>query len=393
MGLYFRNEIKNMLYDISIKEKRILSLYVVSCMTYMISADSLYGLFSIIGIYIVFCLVPIVALFGQEMIEKNDQNILWGYISACFVFFVYVALHDFEIPLVSTIGYCIFTGCFIALKHRYREWIFIKFVRVNAILLIAGMIEYIFALLGINFFWGAYERFGVTFYQGLFMSIPSYIGYSSVRFMGLYDEPGHLGTLSFFILITLDYSKYKKEYIVYLIAGLISFSLAFYVLYSAWMLTRNIGDIKKVKRLIPIAGIVLLLSIPFGSYFEERIIDRVNNKDDISDVDNRTSDEVDRKFEKYIVSSDAVFGLGERNFYEWKKQTGNTCAGLKSVLFMEGIVGFTLMFLIFNLLFLRYNGYNRLSYKKLVFYWINFYQHAFWLYPPLVVLFFKEEKK
>ena len=382
-----------MLCDTSIKEKLILSLYVVSCMSCVISSDSLYVFFSNVGIYIVFSLVPIVALFGQDMIEKNDQNILWGYISACFVFFVYVTLHDFEIPLVSTISYCIFTGCFVALKHQYREWIFIKFVRVNAILLIAGIIEYILALQGIKFFWGAYERYGVTFYQGIFMSIPSYFSFSSVRFMGLCNEPGYLGTLSFFVLITLDYSKYKKEYVVYLIAGLLSFSLAFYVLYSAWMLMKNIGGIKNVKRLLPIAGIVILLSIPFGSYFEERIIDRVNNKDDITDVDNRTSDVVDKKFEKYITSSDAIFGLGERNFYNWKKQTGETCVGLKYVLFMEGIVGFTLMFLIFNLLFLKYNGYNRLSYKKLVFYWINFYQHAFWLNPPFVVLLLKDEKK
>jgi hypothetical protein len=56
------------------------------------------------------------------------------------------------------------------------------------------------------------------------------------RFMGPFDEPGVVGTISVLILVVEKFNLKSKRNVVVLIAGLISFSLAFYVLTVAYLL-------------------------------------------------------------------------------------------------------------------------------------------------------------
>lgn len=374
-------------------EKLILWLFTFSCILVEISANSLYYVLPNMEIYASLVSVTTLLLFGGKLIERANRGIVLAFVIACFFFFLYVTLSQSDVPFITKIYYVLFAAGFLSLKFCYRQKVYDWFVKILAVLFFLGIIEFSLTLIGINFFWGMYERGGVLFNQGVFMSVPSYVGLQSVRFMAFCDEPGNVGTLSFFVLATMNRLKYTKEYIVFLVSGLLSFSLAFYSLYAILLFFRISNPIKLLKFIVPSMMILFVLYIPFGQYFEDEIISRVESKNSIGELDNRNSETANKVFEEFINSPQVLLGVGERTYYNWKKQSGNYSVGLKEHLLMYGIVGVSFLFLCFSIMLLKYNGYNKKTYILLLFYWISFYQRSYWFFPPLVVLLFNQSNK
>src|SRR5690606_28258663 len=67
-----------------------------------------------------------------------------------------------------------------------------------------------------------------------------------VRFYSIFDEPGTLGTLSAFVLYGNRYMFRRKENLIILIGGILTFSLAFYILLIAGLFIQNIRNIKQI---------------------------------------------------------------------------------------------------------------------------------------------------
>lgn len=363
-------------------------LIVFSSIVLLISQNSKYYFLQNGEIYLYFISFGVFAISGTHMIDAENKKISYV-LFFLMVFFVslFGIIHQ-ERPFVTIIYEFIFSCIYLSLKYEYRFWIYNKFIKILSILFLLGIIEYILLYAGVNFFWGTYERENMEFYQSIFTSVPVYYSEVPARFMAFCEEPGLVGTLSFFILISLDKTKYRKEFYIFLISGILSLSMAFYLLGLLYFVLHFRKYFFSFKKLLAIAIVVVLAFTFLGDFLDYRIFGRVNSKDAIETLDNRNDDNVNKKFDNYIKTSDALLGIGHRTYYNWKKQTDSISVGLKEQLFMYGFVGVFMIFIIFSLIYLKYNGKNKERLKVLLLYWVSFYQRSYWFFPPLVIVLF-----
>ncbi len=311
----------------------------------------------------------LVFLLRRDYIDETNLSYANLYFFICLVVFCFHFFVSFQYPNVKMLYELCFTYSFLCLKSYIRSSIVDKFVRILAFLLLLSLIEYFLYYLGIHYYWGKVERpgFGYPYYQGLFNLIPYYASGKIFRFHFITEEPGLIGTLCFFMIATLDRKKYKKECIVFIIAGVISFSLAFYLLVILWGVT-------KVK---PSNFKYLLIPIALYAFFYESIndiiVDRVINGIEQGNLDNRNSRALDMYLLHLWDDGQLFFGVGNREFFSL--DLGST-SGLKRFVAQYGIFGFLLCSISFSFVFLRYNKINYSSIILLSLFWISFYQRC-----------------
>ena len=163
------------------------------------------------------------------------------------------------------------------------------------------------------------------------------------RFSSVFLEPGHLGTAATLLLST-QFGKWKKWYnIVLLIALLLTFSLAAYVIYVVVIFLKLWTQGKHfIGKLIMM--ICLLASITAGSFFynngenllHDLILIRLEVEDGQLAGNNRVTEDFDADFEKLCGSSAVIFGKKREN-----PEFGNS--GYKVFIYENGIVGTILM--------------------------------------------------
>jgi len=165
------------------------------------------------------------------------------------------------------------------------------------------------------------------------------------RFMGPLDEPGLVGTISALILSANKFLIKKKEDYVILFSGILSFSLAFYVLTLLYLL---LSSFSKIKYLFILA--MLILSVSIASQFNDTVhqytIDRLEVNDKGIKGDNRAGTELE---EAYIdwKNGDAIdIFFGNKNLYD-----ADGSASIKQIAVKTGLLGFFIIFLIFFLCF------------------------------------------
>lgn len=191
-----------------------------------------------------------------------------------------------------------------------------------------------------------------------------------------------MSTICFFLLATLDYHKNKTKFFVLLTAGLISFSLGFYVLIGVWVLTqgRKLGVSNIILGLVAVALMMTL----FGAFFQDRIVERVTGRT-FESIDNRTNDEVDAKLSEISKDYRLYFGMGNRQFYEWESKVGGVSSGVKNFVMQYGLVCLAILIISFSSLILNIRGNNKNTWILILFVWICFYKSNTWNYPPWLV--------
>lgn len=135
------------------------------------------------------------------------------------------------------------------------------------------------------------------------------------RFQSVFMEPGHLGTASVFLLLT-QLGKWKKWYnVVLLIATIMTFSLAAFVLLAmvlfinAWLKHQRI--LPKILLIISFLGITAVGAIFYNdgdNMLNSLIIERLAVDDGKLAGDNRVTDTFEAAFDDYMKSDDILFG-------------------------------------------------------------------------------------
>lgn len=167
------------------------------------------------------------------------------------------------------------------------------------------------------------------------------------RFHSVFLEPGHLGTATVLLLFS-QVGRWKKWYnVILIIATLMTFSLAAYVLFvciiilASWMKRKQI-----LKKLMGIA--LGLATIVTGSFFyndgdnmiNELIVMRLEVEDGEMAGDNRVSDDFKGEYESFLKSSDVFFGR-EMD----KTSSGNS--GFRVFIYENGFVGLFLVVILY----------------------------------------------
>lgn len=223
----------------------------------------------------------------------------------------------------------------VLMPENERVRVFYYFKKIFCVLLFWGLITYPFALLKIHIAgfgsalqsestgWASggfyYKNYLLAIYTANDNSLIGYVG----RFCGVFNEPGVIGTFSALFLAADQYDLNKKDNIILLIGGLLSFSFAFYImlgiymfffggLWSLIMKAKNRGFII-ISIIVVVIGILFLWNTNSTVQYilNELLISRLKKL--VVGVDNRTSSYFDTAYELFKNSENLMkllFGNG-----------------------------------------------------------------------------------
>lgn len=245
-----------------------------------------------------------------------------------------------------------------------------RFINVLAIILALSLVEYIiFVLFHVGYvLYSGLERAGADDYymiqiyeQHIFNVIIS--GADFPRFQSLCEEPGVVGTICGFLTFTTKGRvEYKFQYIIFIIAGALSFSLAFFALFAMHLLIMK----KETKSTIFIlAAIIVLAYIYFYEFFEYRLFFRLQEEG----IDNRVTGDFDFAFEKAFESGQLLLPQSD---------TKSAGAGAKMWIWRYGLISLVVLVFSYSYYFFeKIKQYMTPRVPCIIFYiafWISFYQ-------------------
>lgn len=204
------------------------------------------------------------------------------------------------------------------------------------------------------------QYFGAVIYNSSF----DFINFQTItRLHGMFDEAGVVGTMCGLLLIGNNFKTNRNPInILLLLGGILSFSLAFYLLMFYYLLASK--SLRGSMIFILILAIIIIL---VGNVvFEKKIVDRLRIKDGWIAGDTRTTSSFDYEFNKFLSGSklDLIFGLGRSASSDLNMQGSSSW---KSLVYDYGIFGF----LFLGILLISYY-YSMIRSKEGLFFLIAF---------------------
>lgn len=260
------------------------------------------------------------------------------------ILFFSLLIH-FDTPRIALLENLLYGILFMRLKRLYAIQVFRKFVWLLAVILAISSIEFlIIQIFGKSIILDRVERLTTlqaTYFDHYLFNIVK-ANRVMPRFQSLADEPGRLGTLCGLLLFPVWRMKdIRKPFYVLTISGLLSFSLAFYVLFTIFLLQNSI---KRPKTLLLFAIIVGAFYYTQKENFDQYIVQRL---EDPEETDNRTSEYFQKKFEEAISNGQIVLGLGKKQVQKIRDNSGEANSGGKVWISEYGLINFFILFAIY----------------------------------------------
>ena len=254
---------------------------------------------------------------------------------------------------------------------------FIYFKNAFIIICIAGIICYL------SYDLNLFLPYKVVNYYNNNAIVENYIDYkfiflyrasssiSLVRLCGICNEPGYFGTICALILCASSLNLKKKSNIIILIAGFLTFSLAFIITLVIYLLLKYLKDVRTVilTVLLTCFYLFLLPNIYTGNPTIDRFIQRMTITDEGLAGDNRTTDELEYVFND-VVKNKPLFGYGN-NYIKSNNLKGSL--SYKTYIIQYGFVGCILLWGSL-LLAALYKNKNYLSIIYIIVFFVNIYQ-------------------
>ena len=151
------------------------------------------------------------------------------------------------------------------LKDECIYYVYNYFVSILSLVLLFGIVAHILRFLDIF----SFPQIDIVFrderyYEVYFLHV--YQSNTSMRFASIFDEPGYLGTLCGFLLALgrFDFKKYQN--LIFLFAGMLSLSFAFYVILFVLLALYLIKE-RKISIMFAVFSVGLLLVYCFPDFF------------------------------------------------------------------------------------------------------------------------------
>jgi hypothetical protein len=267
------------------------------------------------------------------------------------------------------------------------------FTRAFATLLSISVITWILFFIGVSL--PSYPtdfKDGYYFYDNyyFFLLNHDFIDLPIPRFSSVFLEPGHLGMITSLLLYANQFDFKRKDVWVLLVATLLTFSLAAYVLLLFTVLT--FAFLKSKKPMLNLLLLIGFLSALY-SYFStldngnnvvnNLIIERMQIEDGNLVGNNRSSASLDTYFEQFMQKDDKFLGIGPERYGKLFGEAGNS--GYKVFLLTYGLIGTVLLFLLYFMMVI-YNR-SKLSLMFLIVYIFSFLQRAYALWDVELLIF------
>lgn len=313
------------------------------------------------------------------------------YIHANFMGSTYKMLN--AIPMLETI---IVVIALYIMDNSKKQILLNRVIIVFSILVLPSMIYFVFYTIGIRIPYSvlASDNPGKALRQVTYMHYPMGLiikaPWSIARYTGVFDEAGYVGTFAA-LLIAVGYRRCDRKWSFLLfLEGLLSLSMAFYVLFIIFIIVRAFADraIKAVGIISLIAiGFVIFINIPFQNDYLKDVQNRVDISSSFFIEDNRTSDSFDTEFEAFIQKGgyELAMGKGGMGAYEKNpKMVGSN--SYKCLIYDIGILGFLINLAFFFTLSLE-RKWNKEYLPFLVVFIASIYQRAYVYNVQMVSLF------
>ncbi|MFG7351469.1 hypothetical protein ACGMNB_10780 [Shewanella oncorhynchi] len=250
----------------------------------------------------------------------------------------------------------ILISLFLLLDNTVKYKSYLAFYNLFTLSLVPGLIIFIFIFIGFDIPWSHLDsQHELKSLSGLFYR--NYIGTVVLssqifpvgsgeifRFSGVFDEPGVVGTVTALLLVADGFRlKNYKSKIVFT-AGLLSFSLTFYLLVLIFLLISKPRYLLYV--LIPVCffGIYLYEDAKQNPIINQYVIERFSKGfTDPASVDNRASECFVSQFNNFIDNGNVILGNGANAH----ANTGCDVSSYLTIIYNHGFLGLGLVILFY----------------------------------------------
>lgn len=290
--------------------------------------------------------------------------------------------------------FCVFT--LLIMPDYYKKYIYECLYKLFAIMLLPSCIYYLLGIIGINFphtiletshsLKSLYGYYYLHYPFGLVIHDPGTIN----RLCGLFDEAGFVGSLcAIFLSASWGSNISKKWKYLMLVEGILSLSLAFYLL---MIIFAEIRAFQKGATKVAIFIVVTLLAlfvftnVEFTSPELSRLQSRINVGHTFIFNNNRTTKAFESEFSAFLTNFDyaTFFGNG------WDAYTLNPSMSgsfsYKCLVYDFGLIGLFLYTLPFILLVVYYKP-NKIGIAFATVFFVSIYQRPYVLTIQYITIF------
>lgn len=237
---------------------------------------------------------------------------------------------------------------FLLAKREIRKKVFENYRRFLFLMCFAGIICWALYIVGIRFmavevpFYS--KNIGGTYVNYYVSYLCTDLNTPLIRLCGLFNEPGYLGTVVAFFLCADDLKLDNWIDRIFLIAGILSFSLAFFVIIAIYLFLKayNKPKIMLIVGILLFTYLFVLPHINFSNSFINYVVRRITITGGTFAGDNRSNIYIDNYLHNLLVGSKKWFGMGagfsQVYFY------GTNFATIKTYIIDYGIIGTALLF-------------------------------------------------
>ena len=347
----------------------------------------------VIGL-IICCLV-----IGQKIeLTCNKRNVL------SYLFLIFAYLFIYEISLRTILTYC-FPAFFIIMLNDYDRIRCFKFIyRWFAILMIPSMIAFLMYRMGGLPSVGRIMVSNTDIYHPLWyllrenhiflVTFVLRIQEDTLRFCGMFIEPGHLGMMCAFLLYAYRFNMRDSSTWVIIVATLLTMALSAYILtFIGYLLVKfEKGEIR-IKFIILFLLLIILVYL-FGTYynngnnlFNEYILSRLEPDEEKGIAgNNRVFGEVDLYFITMFTDFRLMLFGYDMNTIESLLLSGSGGAGIKMFIVYYGVLGLLAAFS-FYVCYALLSRDKRNALFCLFFVFIMFFQRSYWFWFAWIICF------
>lgn len=200
------------------------------------------------------------------------------------------------------------------------------------------------------------------------------------RFQSVFDEPGFLGTICALYLASQGINKFDKYSLIILLAGLASFSLAFYFIYFLFFLMVGVKNIKTFFYILSIFFLALTPIFLHTDIIDSFILSRIHISDAGIVGDNRTGSYTDQAFVAWLNTTSL------REFMLGVDYQSDGSSSWKLLFINGGFLAAISLLSFYLILAMNFFGKNKISFQFLAFL-IVFVMSAYQRVPYIGVVY------